>query len=125
MVNWAKVAEEREKKMSELQQRIDELAFEKDKLEMTLNETIKQKEDIEAMWKEKPTLQGDSAEQISELELLIGSLQSENRQLRQNQNLVNSDELEAMKKELELKGEALQKLEKEREEGACSNWNEV
>ena len=121
MVNWAKVAEEREKKMSELQQRIDELAFENDKLEMTLNETIKQKEDIEAMWKEKPTLQGDSAEQISELELLIGSLQSENRQLRQNQNLVNSDELEAMKKELELKGEALQKLEKEREEGACSN----
>ena len=125
MVNWAKVAEEREKKISELQQRIDELTFDKDKLETTLNETIKQKEEIETMWKEKPTLQGDSAEQINELELLIGSLQSENRQLRQNQNLVNSDELEAVKKELEVKEEALQKSEKEREEGMRFDWNEV
>lgn len=115
MVNWAKIAEEREKKISEMEQRIDELTFEKSELETKFNELEKEKVEIETMWKEKPVLEGDSAEQISELEMLIGSLQSENRMLRQNQSSMDNQEIEKMKGEVETMKKEMHALETEKE----------
>ena len=115
MVNWAKIAEEREKQIREMEQRIDELTFEKFELETKFNELEKEKVEIETMWKEKPVLEGDSAEQISELEMLIGSLQSENRMLRQNQSQMDNQEIEKMKGELETMKNQLNTLETEKE----------
>ena len=83
-VNWAQTAEQRESELESLQRRYDDLVLEKEKVEDELRKVKQQADEMEQLFLQRSQSEGNEEyeRRIQELEELVNTLETENRQMR-------------------------------------------